>query len=138
MSGYALLKILMVPSASVAWAQLYQMTSPSFFAAGTILLFHSAMAAWYFAPVAVVSAGGGAAAGGLLCARSVTGASPAATTIAVRRPDTIAAHCRLVIARRLRSRRFPSATPGPLAATRRASRARRAGGGRPRGRSLSR
>src|SRR5437867_4417091 len=39
------------------------MTSPSFFAAGTIFDFHSAMAAWYFAADAEVSAG--AAAGGL-------------------------------------------------------------------------
>src|SRR5258706_5797677 len=48
MSGYALLKAVIVPSASVAWAQLYQMTSPSFFAAGTIFFFHSPIADWNF------------------------------------------------------------------------------------------
>src|SRR2546425_10107828 len=136
MSGYALLKAVMVPSASVAWAQLYQMTSPSFFAAGTIFDFHSAMAAWYFAADAEVSAG--AAAGGLLCARDVAGTRPPATMTDRTTPETIAAHRRIVIARFLRSRPRPSATRGPLAATRRASRARRAGGVRPPGRSLSR
>jgi hypothetical protein len=59
-----LLKAAMVPSASVAWAQLYQMTSPSFLAAGRILLFHSVIAAWCFAADAVVSTG--ATAGGLV------------------------------------------------------------------------
>src|SRR5690242_1699347 len=103
----------MVPSASVAWAQLYQMTSPSFFAAGTILLFHSAIAAWYFAAVAVRSAG---AAGGLLCALSASGASVTATRADARSPDTIAPHRRLVITSFLRSPPAPSATRGPPAA----------------------
>src|SRR3989454_6162126 len=68
----------MVPSASVAWAQLYQITSPSFFAAGTTLLFHSPMAAWNFAGDAEESAD--AAAGGLACARTLAGAAPTGTT----------------------------------------------------------
>src|SRR5882724_11104614 len=125
MSGYALLKAVIVPSASVAWAQLYQMTSPSFFAAGTIFDFHSAMAAWNLAADAEVSAG--AAAGGLLCAASVPGVSPAMATD-TRTPETIAAHRPIVITPSLRSRPRPSATRGLPAPTRRASRASRAGG----------
>src|SRR5262249_61004493 len=116
----------MVPSASVAWAQLYQMTSPSFFAAGTILLFHSAIAAWNFAGLAVVSAG--AAAAGLLCAPTAAGRKPAATT---HDTSSNAAHRGLFISLSLRSRPRPLATPGPRPATPRASPAPRAGGARP-------
>src|SRR5262249_56012402 len=109
-----LLKAAIVPSASVAWAQLYQTTSPSFFAAGTILLFHSAIAAWYFAGVAVGSAGaaGGAAAGGLLCALSVSGASAPAPTTPPPRPHSIPAPRRLVTAPFLRSPPTPPAARG--------------------------
>src|SRR5438093_12677048 len=81
MSGYALLKILMVPSASVAWAQLYQMTSPSFLAAGTILLFHSAIAVWNFTGAAEASDGGcGPTLGTRACAPTVAGAMPTSTS----------------------------------------------------------
>src|SRR4030095_1298789 len=69
MSGYALLKSLIVPSASVAWAHEYQMTSPSFFAAGRLLLFHSAMAGWYFAADAGVSPGAAEPDAPALCLR---------------------------------------------------------------------
>src|SRR4029453_15760624 len=136
MSGYALLNAVIVPSASVAWAQLYQMTSPSFFAAGTILLFHSAIAAWYLAGDAVVSTG--AAAGGLLCARTGAGTRPTTQARTTRIPGTSTAPRGPVISRSLRSRPRSAATRGPLAATRRASRARRAAGVRPPDRSLSR
>src|SRR2546422_2907627 len=102
----------MVPSASVAWAQLYQITSPSFFAAGTTLLFHSAMAAWNFAGDAEESAG--AAAGVLACARTVAGAAPTVTTD-TRSPEISDAHLRIFIAVSLRLRprirRRPSARP---------------------------
>src|SRR6185436_6233659 len=128
MSGYVLLKAVIVPSASVAWAQLYQMTSPSFFAAGTILLFHSVIAAWNFAGDAVVSTG--AAAGGLLCARSMPGASAPATTTDANSPDIISTHRRLVIELSLRRRRHFAARSAPLGVTRRASHGSRAGAAR--------
>src|SRR5215467_6608838 len=81
MSGYLLLKRPIVASASVAWAQLYQITSPSFLAAGTILLFHSASAAWNFAGDA--SGSDAAGAGARPCASS----SPGATQTAMNSPS---------------------------------------------------
>src|SRR5262245_20539553 len=75
MSGWLLLKRLIVASASVAWAQLYQMTSPSFLAARTTLLFHSAIAAWNFAGDA-----SGSGAGGRAGAESRPGATRPPTT----------------------------------------------------------
>src|SRR5262245_37141000 len=129
MSGYALLKSVIVPSASVAWAHEYQMTSPSFLAAGRILLFHSAMAAWYFAGEAVASAG--AAAGGLACARTGFGAEPEMPN-ATRIPPTTTAHRRTFIALSLRSRpgrRRHAARPAPRAATREDASAHRGAAG---------
>src|ERR1700741_104540 len=122
MSGYTLLKAVIVPSASVACAQLYQMTSPSFLAAGRILLFHSAIAAWCFAGDAVVSTG--AAAGGLVWASSADGVRP--PTTATSAASIITAHRGLVIARVLRSRPRSWATPAPRGSPRGASRAPRA------------
>src|SRR2546428_3350178 len=77
MSGYVLLKSRMVSSASFACVQLYQTTSPSFFAAGTILFFHSAVAAWNFAGSAVADD-----AGARPCAEIRSGASAPATITA--------------------------------------------------------